>query len=284
MSRVARRFLVPIVALQVSFAAVAGGGLAAAQTSERTEVAQAEFRRGVAALQARRFEEAAAALERSYRSYPSPVALYNLGLAHRELGHPLRAIDWFERYLSEGGDRVPADRVANVRGAIRELRDQLASVRVRVSVPVYTLMADGHEAAVVDGLLQLDPGDHVLAVTSPGYRPWRSELRLTPGERATHDVILVRDGADVAVTRPVPPRLRDDARRPRALATPHPQELQPNVESPSLVTRWWFWTGVGVVVAGGVVAGVLIANANASTEPPLIPSDTAFSVATLRSR
>jgi hypothetical protein len=34
---------------------------------------------------------------------------------------------------------------------------------------------------------------------------------------------------------------------------------------PRVYERWWFWTIVGVAVAGGVTAGVLLANQPAAT-------------------
>ncbi len=42
--------------------------------------------------------------------------------------------------------------------------------------------------------------------------------------------------------------------------------------SASIVSRWWFWTAVGVVVAGGITAGVVVASSGtAKTEAPLMP-------------
>ena len=40
---------------------------------------------------------------------------------------------------------------------------------------------------------------------------------------------------------------------------PEPQE------SPPVYKRWWFWTGVGAVVAGGVVTGVLLSRKSPAT-------------------
>jgi hypothetical protein len=40
-----------------------------------------------------------------------------------------------------------------------------------------------------------------------------------------------------------------------------------SAEGGSVLTRWWFWTGVGVVVAGAVVGAVLAANAGDAPSP-----------------
>lgn len=38
-------------------------------------------------------------------------------------------------------------------------------------------------------------------------------------------------------------------------------------ESPPVYKRWWFWTGIGAVVAGGVVTGVLLSKKSAPKSP-----------------
>jgi hypothetical protein len=43
-----------------------------------------------------------------------------------------------------------------------------------------------------------------------------------------------------------------------------PPEPEP---SPPLYKRWWFWGGVGAVVAGGVVTGVLLSRKSAPSSP-----------------
>jgi hypothetical protein len=42
---------------------------------------------------------------------------------------------------------------------------------------------------------------------------------------------------------------------------PEPQE------SPPAYKRWWFWTGIGAVVAGGVVTGILLSKKSAPKSP-----------------
>ena len=42
--------------------------------------------------------------------------------------------------------------------------------------------------------------------------------------------------------------------------------LEPQ-ESPPVYKRWWFWTGIGAVVVGGVVTGMLLSKKSAATRP-----------------
>jgi hypothetical protein len=46
---------------------------------------------------------------------------------------------------------------------------------------------------------------------------------------------------------------------------PEPQE------SPPAYKRWWFWTGIGAVVAGGVVTAVLLSSKSAAQSPACHP-------------
>ncbi len=59
-----------------------------------------------------------------------------------------------------------------------------------------------------------------------------------------------------------------------AAAAPSPDPLQisqpppPAQESTPVYNRWWFWSGVGVVVAGGVVAAVLLSTRSSAAHSP----------------
>ena len=63
---------------------------------------------------------------------------------------------------------------------------------------------------------------------------------------------------------------------PSAAAVPPPEPLGiaqtgPNPEPPAsqpVYKRWWFWTGVGVVVAGGVVTAIVLSSRSAAKSPP----------------
>lgn len=264
-------------------ACLAALALAFAQSTalaqDPAQEAQAAFQRGIAEMDAHRYPSALEALERSYRLHPSSVALYNMGLVHREMGHVQRAIESFERYLVEGGARVAPERAANVLDTLTQLRAQLATLALTVTPAPFTTTVDGREYHLSNGALSLDPGDHVVVITAPGCRSWRDEMHLAPGERATREVTLTPEGVAPLTTQPrvtpVAPVAQPAATQPSGnVATPHPHDDQ---AAPSITSRWWFWTGIGAVVAGGVIAGVVIATSG--TEAPL--PGTAFNVQTL---
>jgi tetratricopeptide (TPR) repeat protein len=240
--------------------------------------AQAAFQRGVADVDAHRFASALEAFEASYALHPSLVALYDMALVHREMGHVQRAIEVFERYLTEGGARLDAARVASVRDALTQLRAQCATVALSVTPPSFTASVDGRELALTDGALTLDPGDHVLVVASPGRRPWREALHLGAGERVARALTLEPDAPPPAADVPAPaPVASLPAAQAERAVTPHPRDA---AASPSIATRWWFWTGLGALVVGGVIAGVAVATSDGAAPLP----GTAFDVQTIRAR
>lgn len=253
---------------------------ALAVAQDATHDAQAAFQRGIAEMDAHRYPSALEALETSYRLHPSPVALYNMALVHREMGHVQRAIESFERYLAEGAGRVQTDRVTSVRESLQQLRAQLATVTLTNTPATFTTLVDGRELVPTAGALVLDPGDHVIVVSSEGRRPWREELHLSAGQRATLAVSLDPERTTPAATpRAAPVVSAPVATAPVATApvTPHPREDQ---ASPSITSRWWFWTGIGAVVVAGAVAGVVIATSGTASPVP----GTAFDVQTIRAR
>jgi len=247
------------------------------------EAARADFERGTRELEARRFAAAIAALDASYRAAPHPLVLFNLGLAHRGLGHVGAAIDAFERYVREDAGRCPPARCAAVRAAIGELRAELCTVTVEATPADATFEADGRALALTGGAVTLDPGEHVLTLRARGFAPWQRTTLLAPGARETLRVSLTPTPAETP-----PPTVPTRVAAPspeapvvaRAAPSPHPRAPVPAAPSRGLHQQWWFWTVVGVVVAGGVAAGIVYATR--STEAPV--TGVAFDVQALDAR
>jgi tetratricopeptide (TPR) repeat protein len=102
-------------------------GIALFATASAHAQTLTRFERRVALAQqlyrAQDYEGAIRELEAAYRLSPAPRLLFNLGMAHRKLGHPRQALDYFERYRSARASidiKVPVDQY------IDELRAQLA--------------------------------------------------------------------------------------------------------------------------------------------------------------
>lgn len=179
---------------------------------------RAAFERGVGLAEQLQWSAAAEAFEESYRRYPRVATLRNLGLAHRALGRFTSAIDELGRFLREG--RPPEGVRQQLQGLIDDMRVQLATLTVIPSVEGASLALDGAPLRAREPRTA-DPGDHVLEATAEGYNPNAQTLRLARGERRELAVTLQRANGGLA-------------------------------------TRWWFWTIIGVAVAGATTAAVLL--------------------------
>ena len=93
--------------------------------------AQAEelYRKGVAQYKAEQYADAVVSFEAAYRISGAPRLLYNLGTAHRKLGHLQDAIDFFDEYLKREPTIEP-ERRTTVEGYITELRAELRAKAV----------------------------------------------------------------------------------------------------------------------------------------------------------
>jgi len=254
--------------------------LAFAQPAAPDAQARAAFDRGIADVDAGRFANAVAAFEESYRLRPAAVVLYNLASAYTRMGRHQQAIATYERYLSEGGSRLPPDRVQSVRERITVLRREMPVVVLRIRPAPFTLTVDGRPQDVTGDELALDPGSHLLVATAPSHAPQQREVQLAPGGRVTWDTELTAEGAPTAPTPTVTPTV---VRTPaRVAVTPHPSQPDrpaPSAE-PAITSRWWFWTGLGVVVAGGTLAALGASGAFDTTQPPV--GGTAYDVSAIR--
>lgn len=249
--------------------------LASAQPAAPDAQARAAFDRGIADVDAGRFANAVVAFEESYRLRPVAVVLFNLASAYSRLGRHQQAIVTFERYLTEGGPRLPPDRVQSVRERIAELRRDLPVVVLRVRPAPFALTVDGRPQTMTGDELTLDPGSHLLVVSAPSRVAQQREVQLAPGGRVTWEAELVAEAAPTVTPTVTPPT--------RVAVTPHPPEEGPApavAASTAITSQWWFWTGIGVVVAGGTLAALGASGAFDTTQAPV--GGTAYDVSAIR--
>jgi hypothetical protein len=229
-----------------------------------TEVAAAEvFRRATTAMSARDFAEAARLFGESYRLAPATNSLYNLAYCHRALGHARLAVEFFERFLLDAGAEVAPARETAIRLAIVDLRANLAALHIAATPATTTISVDGVSATVRGDELLLDPGRHTLTFAAPSHAPEERVLTARAGEVNTMSVSLRPvESVTLGASGPV---AGDASRLASAVA---PTATHDTVgTSRSIVTRWWFWTGVAVVVAGGITAAVLASSGSAELSP-----------------
>lgn len=245
-------------------------------------------RRGDEAMDGGRAAEALAAYRQAAAIAPSAALEYNIGRALLSVGDFAGALAAFEHYDATAPEdlKQKTHRLADV---MAELRSRLTTLTVVADVTSAGghLTVRGADAGVLPvAPLRLNPGAVEIRVEREGYEPFTTTVDLVAGQPSRLPItlrpervvarlaIVATPGARVTVdgaargTTPLDLELapgthhvvldapkhtprtidlslaRDEVRRVDAQLVP--------ITSP-ITTRWWFWTGAGVLVAGAAV-------------------------------
>ncbi|MBI5517832.1 MAG: tetratricopeptide repeat protein [Deltaproteobacteria bacterium] len=233
----------------------------AAPTEAEMAIAREQFRRGVTAVRAERWEEARDAFGRAYAISQQPLALFNLAGAQVRSGRLTEAAESYRRYLDMPLDGPAAAQRDNAANALAEVERTLAHLQVQAQNldPADLLRLDERvlDHALAAQGVPADPGHHAVTVRRGTTDLARVEVQLATGSREVVRLQLPTRTPEVAVG--VGP-------------TPHPPGGDVTVRRRGVLRSPWFWGGVGVVVVGAAVATVfLTASAPPAFEGSLPP-------------
>jgi hypothetical protein len=186
-----------IHARAASIAAISLLALALAAVPARAQNAEADqkFEEAERLLAAGKVVEACAAFEESNRLEPGAGALISIGLCKEKLGQLASALAAYEGALARVRDpkkkAIARERVAALESRVSRVkivvpsRFQMAGLAVtRNGAPVDA--ADWGRAVPVDG------GRYEIAVSAPGYHPWRATIEVADdGGKATVEVPML---------------------------------------------------------------------------------------------
>jgi hypothetical protein len=254
----------------------------------------AELRRmGNDAMAAFRPGEAAEDYRQAYELTHDPALLYNMGRALEALEDYPAALVRYEDFARLASSDLRA-RVPKLDETIQALRGRVARVSVVCNVAGARVLvrqkAVGQTLALGEPLvLTLVAGEASLEVDADGYNPYTRSLALPGGGNVSVDVAMVPKafaGMLVVASQPaggvvfVDGRELGNAPVEASVAAGNHQvavRLQGFVdkstsvvvgvgerravtldlrESPPITKQWWFWTGLGTIVATGVVISI----------------------------
>lgn len=204
---------------------------APAQTHEAAFVeARSLFEQAVAAVRAGRPADAVGLFERSYARRAAPVVAVNLAYCLRGLGRLADARGWYLRFLDTATPEDLARHETTVRAQLAEVSRRLAQVSAGELSPANAaLWLNG--APLGAGTRWIDAGPQRAEARAPGYVDGEVLFTARAGE-------VLRLSTRLSAVPPAVPVTR----------------------------QWWFWTTVGVAVAG-VVAAVLVPALNHAEAP-----------------
>ena len=261
----------------------------AAPAPSPADAAAALKQAGNDALGALKPTEALDAYRKAYALFPDPALHYNMAHAMEALGDYPAALGEYEEFARVATPELRA-RVPRLTELIAEVRAHVTRVTIRSNVPGARVLVRDVAVGTTgpDGAFEraFPAGPASFEVAADGYAPHRQQVAFERGGAVMFDVTLVtRATAGVlrVSTTPVAGTIYvDDKEVGRAptetnvsagthkivvhadgirdvttqavVAVGETREVMLDLEkTPAIYTRWWFWTGVAVIVAGGVV-------------------------------
>jgi hypothetical protein len=203
---------------------------------------------------AEHWQEARALFEHAHALFPSARTLRGLGICAFELRHYAQALSELEASLADTRRPLTATQRTEVQEALARTRRYVGQVSVRLEPADARLRLDG--VAIEKRELILDVGDYRLSASAPGYRDTERALRVAGGQTQTIALQLIP--VELAVASDPAARRQPDGAAVAGTA----QRDDP----PGLAERWWFWTAVGAVVAGGAIAAIVLTSDDPAPE------------------
>jgi tetratricopeptide (TPR) repeat protein len=213
------------------------------QAGELPDAYQRAVSLGLDEFERRNYAEARARFLEAHQIYPNARSLRALGAVEYDLQNYAECIEYLQSAL--------ASELRPLQGKLRSETEELLNL-ARGYVATYTFVLEPADAQLEldgehmklrpDGTLLIEVGDHQLGVQAAGHVSTRQALRVAGRSDQTMRITLV------------------------ALVKHEEVKAEP------VYKKWWLWTLVGVVAAGGV-AGLAIGLSGREKEGEPTPSN-----------
>jgi len=250
-----RSWLYPCVVL---LALSAGGALAQGPDDE----ARTRYERAVRLYEEGVYDAALVELNRAYELRPSYKLLYNIGQVRLAMRDHAAALDAFQRYLREGGERVADERREQVRAEVARLEQRVARLAIESDIA-------GAEVFVDDALVGTIPlaapvlvnsGVRRVVVRHPEHPPQSRRVSIAGGEQQALSLPL---GTAATQTPPAAQQGSEPARVPApaqvaraAEATPAARAEPSHPKRSRRLERALLWSGTAALAATAVGLGI----------------------------
>jgi uncharacterized protein YjeT (DUF2065 family) len=247
---------------QTAFLVIVLGALAAPLAAKAgvKEEARKHYDRAVELVDDGQLEGAIVEFQRSYDLTHHFAVLYNIGQVYVSLARPVEAVDAYERYLADGGRKVPADRRTEVEKEIVRQKARIATLEIRGLPQGATVRLDGNEIgrAPISAPVRVGVGKHTIAASADGYDSAEKEVVVAGEDHKAVGLVLAKrvvespslpPGAQSAPVQPVTVTVVAPAQSP-----PWPRAaVEPSTKPMSNVRLLGILTGVAGVA--GIAAG-----------------------------
>jgi hypothetical protein len=156
--------------LAIVVTAVLAAAPALAQT--KVEEARQHFKRGTELYDEGNYRGALVEFQRAYDLSPNYKLLYNMGQVYLELQDYAKAGRNLNRYLTEGGNEVPAARRDEVTKQLERLKNRVGNIVVDTAAGAEILVDDESQGyAPLPEPMTVSIGRHKVTVIIPGSSP-----------------------------------------------------------------------------------------------------------------
>ena len=244
--------------------------------------------RGDDAMDSLHYDDAIAAYQQAYALSSNPALLYNLGQVFRARGQYPDALEQLGRFEREASSDLKL-RVPALAALLAEVRGKVALLSITANITGARVLVRNQ---VVGGTpmsapLKLNAGAAAIDVVADGYFPFHVDANLPGGattvvaavlqQKATSGVLSVKTNAgggggavfvdgksvgrapleivvsagphDIIVRR----EAFEDTQTSAVVVAGQRRDVEVDLDrKPPITSKWWFWTGVGVAVLGGV--------------------------------
>ena len=258
-----------------------------AATSDDAKAKAAELKKqGDAAMDGLKYGDAIAAYDAAYALNPDPALHFNKGRALQALGRFPEALDELEQFKKSASPDLLA-KVPKLDELIADVRLHIAQLQIVCKVAGARVLVRDRLVGTtpITSNVAMSVGPATVEVTAEGYFPWKKSIELPPGGLLTVNVELVTKSTKgilvvssntagstvfiddaVAGTAPVEVALDagshkillrrdgyDEAETSAIVPVGERREMTVDLaKKAALTSKWWFWTGIGVIVVGGV--------------------------------
>jgi Tfp pilus assembly protein PilF len=238
----------------------------AAPSRQELDEAQRRYKRGLELFNEGQYEASMIEFRRAYELAPSYKILFNIAQVNRQINDYARAVEFFERYLREGGSNLAPARVAEVQKELERLRQRVARLEVTSNVA-------GAEVSVDDLSVGRTPFAQPLLVNAGR----RKLVAVAEGRPSVTRVVEVAGAESMRVPLDFA-EVPDLARAPPPGVAPAPAPVGPRATpaeappgagpqaAPGPRVPWLAWGVTGALAVGAGVTGVLALQAQSHFE------------------
>jgi tetratricopeptide (TPR) repeat protein len=212
------------------------------------------------------FVEARTLFEHAHALKPSARTLRGLGSCSYELKHYVQAATELQAALNDARNPLTVAQRAEVGDTLEKAKRFVATLVIEVEPKSASIELDGR--AIEARKVTLEAGDHSVRAQASGFHDNEQAVTLAGGQTRTLQIELAPFELSPAA-----------AARTQADAGGKSGQAPSRADSRSMVETWWFWTAVGVVVAGSAV-GLALALSRGSETLPGPPTTTGVTLHT----